>query len=305
MSLALIFPGQGSQYVGMATALASAEPAAAEVMEIADDVLGFSLSGLMDVGPEDELTATKNAQPALLTHSIAVFRVIQQRIGPVSFAAGHSLGEFSAHVAAGTLDFEDALRAVRLRGELMFEAGQQRPGTMAAILGLKAEAVESVCAEVSAGVCVPANFNSPGQVVVSGDLAGIEEVLELAKAAGAKRVVKLKVSGAFHSPLMQPAAEGLSEHLDGISFLDPRHPVLSNATAEAVTSGDAARRLLVQQLTSPVRWDTSIAAMLRGGADRFMELGPGKVLCALNRRNAKGVPCSAFGTSDDLVTLES
>jgi [acyl-carrier-protein] S-malonyltransferase len=289
----------------MATALASVEPAAAEVLQIADDVLGFSLSELMDVGPEDELTATKNAQPALLTHSVAVFRVMQQRIGPVSFAAGHSLGEFSAHVAAGTLDFEDALRAVRLRGELMFEAGQQRPGTMAAILGLKADAVESVCAEVSAGVCVPANFNSSGQVVVSGDLAGIDEVMELAKEAGAKRVVKLKVSGAFHSPLMKPAAEGLSAHLDGITFQDPRHPVLSNVTAEAVTSGDDARRLLVEQLTSPVRWDASIAAMLRGGADRFMELGPGKVLCALNRRNAKEVPCAAIGTPDDLATLEN
>ena len=186
----------------------------------------------------------------------------------------------------------------------MFEAGQQRPGTMAAILGLTAEAVEEVCAEVSAGVCVPANFNSAGQVVVSGDLAGIDEVMVLAKAAGAKRVVQLKVSGAFHSPLMKPAAEGLSAHLDGITFRDPRHPVLSNATAEAVTSGDTARQLLVQQLTSPVRWDASIAAMIAGGVDRFMELGPGKVLCALNRRNAKGLPCSAFGTPDDLVTLE-
>lgn len=175
MSLALIFPGQGSQYVGMAAALAKAEPLAADVLKTADETLGFSLSGCMAEGPEDDLTATRNAQPALLTHSVAVLRVVADRIGPVSWAAGHSLGEFSAHVAAGTLSFEDALRAVRLRGDLMYETGHQRPGTMAAILGLDAQTVEDVCTRVEHGVCVPANFNSPGQVVVSGDVAGVEE----------------------------------------------------------------------------------------------------------------------------------
>ena len=305
MSLALIFPGQGSQYVGMAAALAKAEPAAAEVLDEADEVLGFSLSSVMASGPEDELTATKNAQPALLTHSVAALRVLGERAGPVSFAAGHSLGEFSAHVAAGTISFEDALLAVRLRGELMFEAGQTRPGTMAAVLGLDDASIEEVCASVSAGVCVPANFNSRGQVVVSGDVAGIEELMMLAKEAGARRVVPLNVSGAFHSPLMVPAADGLRDHLEGVVFHDPAYPVICNARAEPVTDGDAARELLVEQLTSPVRWSASMRVLLDSGVDRFLELGAGKVLSGLNRRNAKGKPSSALGEPDDFESFES
>lgn len=304
MSLALIFPGQGSQHVGMAVALAQAEPRAADVLRQADEVLGFPLSRLMATGPEDELTATKNAQPALLAHSIAVLRVVEERVGPVSFAAGHSLGEFSAHVAAGTMSFEDALGAVRRRGELMFEAGERRPGAMAAVLGLDDAAIVDVCERVTAGVCVPANFNSAGQVVISGDVSGIEEGMALAKDAGAKKVVALKVSGAFHSPLMEPAAEGLSAHLDGLAFRDPTFPVISNATAHPITDGDAARELLVRQLTSPVRWHASVATMLDRGADRFFEIGPGKVLSTLNRRNATGMPSFPLGEPDDFGALE-
>ena len=288
----------------MARPLADAEPLAAETLRRADEILGFALSRLMAEGPEDELTATKNAQPAILTHSVAVLRVVRDRLGPVAYAAGHSLGEFSAHVAAGTLSFEDALGAVRLRGELMYEAGLERPGTMAAVLGLDDDAIGEVCGRVDRGICVPANFNSTGQVVVSGDVAGVEQFAEIAPEAGAKKVVMLNVSGAFHSPLMEPAAEGLRRHLDGLSFSDPEIPVVSNVTAEPVTTGEEARDLLVRQLTSPVRWSASIAAMLDLGVDRFLELGPGKVLSGLNRRNARGTPSGSVGEPEDLSNLQ-
>jgi len=304
MSLALIFPGQGSQYVGMAAALAEHEPSAAAVLAEADEVLGFALSELMRNGPEEELTATKNAQPALLTHSVAALRVLGDRLGTPSYAAGHSLGEFSAHVAAGTLSFADALGAVRRRGELMYEAGQKRPGTMAAILGLDDHTVEDVCTRVEDGVCVPANFNSAGQVVVSGDVVGVTEAMALAKDAGARKVVELKVSGAFHSPLMEPAADGLRSYLEGLDFRDPNYPVVSNATAEPVRSGALARDLLVRQLTAPVCWAASITTMVAGGADRFLEVGPGKVLSTLNRRNAKGLASGYAGEPDDFNALE-
>ena len=302
MSLALIFPGQGSQVVGMGRALAASDARADAAFATADEVLGFSLSGLMRDGPEHELTATQNAQPAILAHSVAVLRTIEDQMGPVAYAAGHSLGEFSAHVAAGTLRYEDALAVVRLRGELMFAAGQKRSGTMAAILGLSDEEVEAVCTEVDAGTCVPANFNASGQVVVSGDIAGVEQGMERATDAGARRVVRLNVSGAFHSPLMEPAVDGLRDKLQSIEFQDPAYPVFSNVTASPVTSGSEARQLMVDQLTSAVRWSASVAAMVDAGADRFLELGPGSVLCGLNRRNAKGVPCRSIGDTEDLAT---
>ena len=303
MSVALIFPGQGSQYVGMAKALAERFPVAAETLAEADEILGSELSRLMAEGPEEELTETKNAQPAILVHSVAALRAAGDRLGEPALAAGHSLGEFSAHVAAGTLAFADALRTVRLRGELMFAAGKERPGTMAALLGLGDAETEAVCARVEAGTCQPANFNAEGQVVISGDLAGVEEGMALAKEAGSKKVVPLKVSGAFHSSLMEPAAAGLRAHMDGIDFRDPSYPVISNVTAEAVTTGEEARALLVRQLTSPVRWRASIQAMLDAGVDRFVELGPGKVLCTLNRRNAQGVPSTWLGEPDDVASL--
>ncbi len=288
----------------MARALANAEPVAADLLRSADEILGAPLSTLMFEGPEDELTATRNAQPAILAHSVAVLRLVRDRVGPVAYAAGHSLGEFSAHVAAGTMSFEDALRAVRLRGELMYEAGLQRPGTMAAVLGLDDDTITEVCARVDRGICVPANFNADGQIVVSGDVAGVEQLAEIAPEAGAKKVVMLNVSGAFHSPLMEPAAKGLSEHLKGIEFRDPEIPVVSNVTAEPVTSGAEARELLVRQLTAPVRWSASVRTMLEGGVDRFIELGPGKVLNGLNRRNAKGVSSTSVGEPEDIQQFQ-
>jgi [acyl-carrier-protein] S-malonyltransferase len=284
----------------MGRELARALPAARAVFQEADDVLGIALGRLMWEGPEEELTLTRNAQPAILVASVAAHAVLRDRLGDVAMAAGHSLGEFSAHVAAGTLRFADALRAVRLRGELMYEAGVKRPGTMAAVLGLSDDALRAACAAVTDGICVPANFNTEGQVVISGDRVGVEAGMERAREAGAKKVTELKVSGAFHSPLMEPAQDGLRAHLADVRFADPAFPVVSNVTAEPVRSGAQARDLLVRQLTAPVLWSSSIATMLREGADRFLELGAGSVLCGLNKRNAKGAPCASAGSPADI-----
>jgi len=306
MRLALLFPGQGSQYVGMGRSLAGAYPEAARVFEEADEILGFSISQLAWEGPEEDLVLTKNAQPAMLVHSTAAYRVIQSRLGDIGMAAGHSLGEFSAHVAAGTLDFATAVRTVRMRGDLMYAAGLERPGTMAAVIGLDDGAVVSVCerAQDEAGVCVPANFNAKGQVVISGDLAGVERAMTLAMEGGAKRVVRLSVSGAFHSPLMAPAATEFEDWLAPLSFHDPVFPVIANVTAEPVSTGDAARALLVRQLTTPVQWAASVLHMADSGVDRFLEIGPGSVLRGLNRRIARHIPCTSLGEPEDLDAWE-
>jgi [acyl-carrier-protein] S-malonyltransferase len=266
--------------------LAEASVAARRTFEEADEALGVSLSRIMWDGPESELTATSNAQPAILVHSVAAYRLVQERLGPVGLAAGHSLGEFSAWVAAGTLDFAAAVRTVRRRGELMLAAGQERPGAMAALLGAEDAAVERLCADAAAagGDCVPANYNAPGQLVISGDVAAIERALELAKGAGARRAVRLNVSGAFHSPLMQPAVAGLAQQLDSVHFAEPTFPVVSNVTAAPVSVAAEAKQLLVEQLTSPVRWTASVQAMLDAGVDDFVEFGPGNVLGGLVRR---------------------
>lgn len=308
MPIGLLFPGQGAQGVGMGRELARAFPRARETFEEADDALGLKVSRIAWEGPEEELMETRNAQPAILVHSVAVHRVLEDQLDAVALAAGHSLGEFSAHVAAGTLSFPDALRAVRRRGELMHRSGEARPGTMAAILGLDDDAVDEACAAAEAegeGRCVPANFNSPGQVVISGDVEAVERAMDETRDRGAKRAIRLNVSGAFHSPLMEPAEEGLREELDALDFQDPRIPVVSNVTAEPVTAGDEARDLLVRQLTSPVRWAASVGRMVDGGVDAFVELGPGSVLCGLNRRNARGVDCASVGEPADVEGYRS
>lgn len=296
--VALLFPGQGSQTVGMGRDLADRFPEARATFEEADDVLGFGLSKLAWEGPGEELTLTHNAQPAILTHSVAVYRVVASRLGEVRFAAGHSLGEFSAYVAAGSMSFADALRTVRRRGELMFRSGEARPGTMAAVLGLEDVVLEDVCRRASTDdeVCIAANYNAPGQIVISGDVAAVERASELAKEAGARRVLPLNVSGAFHSPLMAVAEAGLAEQLDSVDLTAPAFPVVSNVNAEAVTDAGRARELLLRQLTSPVRWTACMRTILDGGVDTFLELGPGSVLSGLLRRIERGVEAVTLGT---------
>ena len=284
--IGLLFPGQGSQAVGMGRDLAERFPAAREVFQAADEALGAPLTRLMWDGPADELTLTVNTQPALLTHSAAVWAVLRDQGLDVVCAAGHSLGEFSAYHAAGSLSFADAVRTVRLRGELMFRSGQARPGTMAAVLGLDDDIVDGVCRQASeeGSVVIAANFNAPGQVVISGDVAAVERAGPMLVSAGAKKVAPLNVSGAFHSPLMAVAEAELSSQLDAVDFRDPAFPVISNVTAAPVNDALEARTLLVQQLTSAVRWTHCVRAMLGLGVSQFIEVGTGKVLTGMLKR---------------------
>lgn len=302
----LLCPGQGAQKVGMGRDLAEAFPEARAVFEQVDDALGMPLSRLMWEGPEDELTLTHNAQPAILAHTAAALAVLGDDAGDVRAAAGHSLGEYSAYVAAGVLALDDAARLVRRRGELMLEAGEARPGAMAAVLGLPTDAVRAACAEASgdAEVAVAANLNAPDQTVISGDPAAVERAADGCRSAGAKRVVPLKVSGAFHSPLMAPAARGLAGALDGVTFREPRFPVIANATAMPVSAAADARRLLVEQLTAPVRWVECVhAAAEAAGSTTFLEAGPGTVLSGLVRRIIPSATTGALGTAADAARL--
>ncbi len=286
--------------------VAEAFPAAREIWNRADAALGTSLSTLAFEGPAEELTLTHNAQPALLAHGAAVWAVVKERIAPhVRAAAGHSLGELTAYHTAGALTLEDAVKLVRKRGELMFETGTSRPGAMAAILGELQRPIEDICNEASAaGEVVPANYNALEQVVVSGEIAGVEKAMELAKAAGAKRAVRLGVSGAFHSPLMKPAADGLKSALDTAAFAPGSWPVYSNVSAKPVRDPADARALLLTQLTSPVRWVEIIQAMAAAHQGAlFVEMGPGNVLTGLLKRLAPGNPAMACGTVADVNAL--
>lgn len=302
----LLFPGQGSQKPGMAKDLAAAFPAARDVFDRADAALGTALSALCFEGPAEELTLTHNAQPALLTHGAAVWAIVKGKLaGQMQGAAGHSLGEFSAYHAAGALPLEDAVRLVRRRGELMFETGVQVPGAMAAILGELQRPIEDICREAGAhGVCVPANYNTTEQIVISGELAAVEAAMELAKAAGAKRAVRLPVSGAFHSPLMRPAAVGLEAALAAARWSAPVVPVWSNVTAEPVTDAATAKELLLKQLTSPVRWvDVVRSVAARFPGTTFVEMGPGAVLSGLVKRLAPDCKTHSCGTVADVEFL--
>lgn len=301
--IGLLFPGQGSQFVGMGKDLAEAFPEARSVFEEADEALGTALSRLCWEGPEEELTSTINAQPAILVHSAAVWRVLSARVPDVALAAGHSLGEFSAYHAAGSLAFADAVRTVRRRGELMLRSGTERPGTMAAVLGLDDAAAEEVCraaSEGGAGVVVAANYNAPGQIVVSGDVEAVRRLEERAREAGAKRVIPLNVSGAFHSPLMAVAEPGLRAQLESVELRTPAFEIVSNVTAAPVRETAEARDLLVRQLTSPVRWVASMRAMLEAGVSEFLELGPGGVLAGLLRRVDRGAAVRSLGTAAEV-----
>ena len=298
--IAFVFPGQGSQYVGMGKDLCEQDAGVRQLFQRTDDLLGVSLSHICFQGPEDELRQTKNTQPAIFLHSVAIVRLLAET--RPAMVAGHSLGEYSALVAAGAITFEDALRLVRLRGELMQRAGELRRGTMAAVVGLQPDTVEQVCRDAShAGVVQPANFNSPGQIVISGSVEGVHKAMELAKQAGAKLVKELVVSGAFHSPLMETARDGLKNALDATRFQDATIPVYANVTAEPITRATDIRELLYQQVTSPVRWEQTVKNMVRDGASGFVEVGPGKVLQGLVKRIEPGVNVSGFDTYADLT----
>ncbi len=307
MDIVLLFPGQGSQKPGMGKDLAEAFPVARGVFGEVDAALGADLSRLCFEGPADELTVTKNAQPALFVHGAAVWAITKEALYPhVRAAAGHSLGEFTAYHAADAISLPGAARLVRRRGELMFETGIARPGTMAAILGTTTTPIADLCARASkeAGLVVPANYNTDEQTVISGEIAGVERAMELAKEAGAKRTIKLPVSGAFHSPLMEPAVVGLTNAIATSAFTDPNFPVFSNVTTDASTTAVDAKDLLLKQLTSPVRWSTEIRNIAAHFPDAlYVEMGPGNVLSGLIGRLVKGARTFACGTAGETEKL--
>ena len=294
--VAYVFPGQGSQYVGMAKEFADAFPRAKARMEEADDLLHINLSKTMLEGPEETLRQTDFTQPAIFLHSMIALESDSMSDHVESpepqAAAGHSLGEYTALTAAGALEFRDALQLVHLRGTLMAEAGRRNSGTMAAIIGMENNVLAALCEEVereTGSTVRPANFNSPGQIVISGSNFGVQEVMRRAKAAGVRIAKELPVSGAFHSPLMQYAADGLREALQSTEIQEPRIPVFTNVTAEPVGDPEDIRRLLVEQLTSPVLWEQSVRNMYDFGVREFIEFGPGKVLQGLIGRTVSDV----------------
>lgn len=306
MRLAFLFPGQGSQYAGMGKSLADAFPAAARTFEEADEALGFAISRLCFEGPEEELRRTENTQPALLAVSTAAFRVLAESGLRPEFVAGHSLGEYSALVAAGSLEFGDALRLVRERGRYMQEAVPASVGAMAALLKLPEGKLDGVLAEAAEGEIVSAaNFNSPDQVVIAGHAGAVRRAMELAKAAGARRAVELPVSAPFHCAMMKPAQEKLKAALDATAFADPLCPLVNNWEARMVETGDEARRGLFEQIPNPVRWTESVRLLAALGADRFVEVGAGGVLTGLMRNIDGALKCSRFGDADDMEKLNA
>jgi [acyl-carrier-protein] S-malonyltransferase len=288
--------------------LVDAFPAARDVFDRADAALGAPLSRLCFDGPAEELTLTHNAQPALLTHGAALWAAMRASIGAsVVAAAGHSLGELTAYHAAESMGLEDAVRIVRRRGELMYESGVKRPGTMAAILGDTSRPIEEICAEATrdAGLVVPANYNCPGQVVISGEDAGVERAMTLCKDAGAKRAIRLKVSGAFHSPLMESAVDGLAQALDSASFDDPHFPVYANVDGQPVLKAERAKELLLEQLSSPVRWSDEVLALAERYPNAlYVEMGPGNVLVGLVKKIAPSLKTATCGAAAEVKQLQ-
>jgi len=307
MSQALVFPGQGAQYVGMGASLAAASPAAKAVLDEADEILGMSLSGMLADGPETELTRTDISQPAILVASWMAHQALCERQGAPECAAvaGLSLGEYTALVAAGALGFGDALRLVRIRGEAMQAAADARAGGMVALIGADEASAAALCDAVRGdGQVHPvANLNSPGQVVIAGDAAACQRAAAAVKDHGIRRGIALSVAGAFHSPHMAPAAERLGQAIAETRFADPTVPVYANVTAEPVRDADGIGELLIRQLTEPVRFADSCLAMAEAGVDRFLELGPGKTLSGMIARTVEGATCVNLDTADDLSAL--
>ena len=304
--LAVVMPGQGSQFVGMGRDLAVADARAMELFERADAVLEVPLSQICWEGPVEELTRTENAQPAILLHSFIVWSLLSDEVrAAVTVGAGHSLGEFTSYVAAGSLSLDDGLRLVRRRGELMARSGDERAGTMAAVIGLDPEAVQAACASVSVEGCVvvPANYNAPGQIVISGDVAAVESAMTTATELGARKVIPLSVSGAFHSPLMESARSGLAEAIADVELADPTFPVVANASATEVRTAAEARARLVEQLTSPVRWVESVETIAASDPDLWIELGPGRVLSGLLKRIDRDQVSTAAGSPVELENM--
>jgi len=284
-----IFPGQGSQYAGMGRELAEAFPVARGVFDEADRALGFSLSELCFSGPDEALKLTENTQPAILAASVAAYHALEENGIHPDYVAGHSLGEYSALVAAGALKFADAICLVRKRGQYMQEAVPRGEGAMAAVLGLRPGQVAEICRKATDGKVMPANLNSPEQTVISGDAAAVKSAVEQASAAGAKRAVMLPVSAPFHSELMRPAQERLEKDLRGTEFSPLKIPLVTNVDAALITSGAEAREALIRQVTLPVRWEESIRELIEQGATTFVEVGPGRVLSGLLRQIDRSV----------------
>ena len=294
---ALLFPGQGSQYVGMARDLHEASAEVRALYELASAEIGDDIARISFEGPAHELQRTRFTQPAILLHSLAVLTILKDNVPAFDCAAGHSLGEYGALAVSGALTFEDAIRAVVRRAALMEEACRKHPSTMAAILGLDRQKVEEICLTAGAsGVVVPANFNSAAQIVISGELQAIEEAVSLARTAGAKRAVMLEVGGAFHSPLMESAAAGMEQFLAGIKITSPTKPVIANVTAQPVTDPPLIRSLLVRQITAPVRWTETMEWLAQNDVTTVVEIGPGKVLSALAKRQMRPANIVTLGT---------
>ena len=298
MKTAFIFPGQASQFVGMAKDLVEHNPLAKELFETANDIMGTDLARICFEGPQDELRQTKYTQPAIFVHSVIVSKLLG--VVPAA-AAGHSLGEYSALVTAHALTFEDGLRLVKKRGELMQESGTRSPGAMAAVIGADATVINDACAEASAfGIVQAANFNAPGQIVISGSIEGIDKATEILKNRGVRLVKKLPVSGAFHSPLMQYAQDELGAVLEDTVISDAVFPVYTNVTAERVQRASEIRVMLLRQVTNPVLWESSMLNMMRDGITRMVETGPGNVLQGLMKRIKADLPVICVGTHDEV-----
>ncbi len=295
---AFVFPGQGAQYVGMGKDLYDNSAEAKALFDEANSILGFSITDLMFAGTDDDLKQTKVTQPAIFLHSVILAKVMGSKFAP-DMVAGHSLGEFSALVAAGAMSFADGVRLVSKRALAMQAACEKEPSTMAAIVGLDDATIEEVCASIG-DLVVPANYNCPGQLVISGSIKGIDAACEQLTARGAKRALKLAVSGAFHSPFMEPARAELAQAIDATNFTKPVCPVYQNVCAEPVTDPDTIKKNLVAQLTSPVKWTQIVTRMIADGCDTFTEVGPGSVLQGLIRKTQKGLNLSGISQFDQI-----